>query len=48
MAVMNQENNRRENKASGHQNNADLTGDEEENYTHNACRREETFQTTTT
>ena len=27
MAVMNQENNRRENKASSHQNNADLTGD---------------------
>ena len=48
MAVMSQENSRRENKANSRQNNDDPTRDEEENNTHNTCGREKTFQTTTT
>ena len=48
MAAINWENNKRENEASGHQNNDDPTGDEEENNTYDTRGRQETIQTTIT
>ena len=48
IAVMNQENNRKENEASSHWNNDNPTKHEEENNIHNTHGRGETYQMTIT
>ena len=48
IAIMNQDNIKRENEVSSHRNNHDPVGGEEENNTHETHGREESDQTTTT